>query len=66
MVESLRRHQSVAMVAGDVMGDQPEEQDSSDGMETLKRVNHWIRVVLGVVAVVVFVVGMIAFVLKYR
>lgn len=48
------------------MGDQPEKQDSSDGMETLERVNHWIRVVLGVVAVVVFVVGMIAFVLKYR
>jgi hypothetical protein len=41
------------------MGDTPEEPSR------LEKINHVMRIVLGVVSVLVFVVGMIAFFIKY-
>jgi hypothetical protein len=41
------------------MGDTPEESSK------LEKINHVMRIVLGVVSVLVFVVGLIAFIIKY-
>ena len=39
---------------------------SSGGTSRLERINHWIRVVLGILILTVFIVGMIAYYFKYR
>jgi hypothetical protein len=41
------------------MGDKPEESSR------LEKINHAMRIVLGVVSVLVFVVGLIAYIIKY-
>jgi hypothetical protein len=48
------------------MGDQSDRPGSTGPAGRLERVNHWIRVILAVVGVTVFVVGMIAYYFKYR
>jgi hypothetical protein len=48
-----------------MMGDQSRKKDS-DGVSKLERINHWIRVILGIVALTVFIVGMIAYYFTYR
>ena len=42
---------------------QPSEQPTPSRLE---RINHWIRVVLGILILTVFIVGMIAYYFKYR
>jgi hypothetical protein len=46
--------------------EQPNAPGGPDGMTRLERINHWIRVILGVIAVTVFIVGMVAYYFKYR
>ena len=48
------------------MSRSPEKPDSTGGTNRLERINHWIRVILGVVIITVFIVGMIAYYFKYR
>ena len=47
------------------MADQP-RQENPGGTSRLERINHWIRVVLGILILTVFIVGMIAYYFKYR
>jgi hypothetical protein len=48
------------------MSQSPEHPEPSGGMSRLERINHWIRVILGIVIVTVFIVGMIAYYFTYR
>lgn len=51
------------------MSQSPEQPDPPGGpgtMDRLERINHWIRVILGIVIVTVFIVGMIAYYFTYR
>jgi len=54
------------------MSQSPEQPDmpggpgKPGGMDRLERINHWIRVILGIVIVTVFIVGMIAYYFTYR
>jgi hypothetical protein len=44
----------------------PKQPGSTDGPSRLERINHWIRVILGIIILTVFIVGMIAYYFKYR
>jgi len=35
-------------------------------MSRLERINHWIRIILGIIIITVFILGMIAYYFKYR
>jgi hypothetical protein len=48
------------------MSQSPEHPNPPSGMSRLERINHWIRVILGIVIVTVFIVGMIAYYFTYR
>jgi hypothetical protein len=48
------------------MNQSSEEPGSTGGPSRLERINHWIRVILGIVIVTVFIVGMIAYYFTYR
>jgi len=66
MVESLGRHPPARSPEKARMSRSPEKPDSTGGTNRLERINHWIRVILGVVIITVFIVGMIAYYFKYR
>jgi hypothetical protein len=48
------------------MNQSSQEPGTTGGPSRLERINHWIRIILGIVIVTVFIVGMIAYYFTYR
>ena len=63
--ESLRRP-SVRSSKGWRVRQPSEQPGPTGGPSRLERINHWIRIVLGILILTVFIVGMIAYYFKYR